>query len=369
MLDQDKIINFIKTAGPTLPAKVAKNIGTEIFIASAHLSFLASQGKIMISKLKIGGSPLYYLQGQESQLYPFAAGNINPKELIVLDRLKEEKVLREAELDLLAKVALRSLKDFATPLHVTVKGRRELFWRWHLLGPEQTKETIGEILRSAYPEESNDNLIENKVVAVVPETVKNENVEIADVPMKEEEKPVLISPKEEPINVPLKEENKKLPQPIQVIKEEPIKHEPIIISKETKQKKLNGINKQKEELEKIVEVKPERKKRVAIQDSFLPLVKEFLKKLDILVGNLEVVRKNSEFNLKVKVKSVVGETEYFCKARKKHRVDEKDVSAAYMEAQIQKLPLIFLYTNQITKKAEEMLKNDAFSNAIVKRIG
>ena len=153
MLDQDKILNFLRTIGPTLPSKVAKNIGTEILFASAHLSFLVSQGKLKISSLKVGGSPLYYLAGKEAQLYPFAAGNINPKELQVLDRLKEESVLREADLDLLSKVALRSLKDFAVPLHVTVKNKRELFWKWHLLSSEETKVAIGNILKESETEE------------------------------------------------------------------------------------------------------------------------------------------------------------------------------------------------------------------------
>ncbi|HLC90905.1 MAG TPA: hypothetical protein VJI15_03990, partial [Candidatus Nanoarchaeia archaeon] len=78
MPDEDRILSFLKMTGPTLPTKVAKHIGTEIIIASAHLSDLASRGKVKISKLKVGGSPLYYLPGQEEQLYPFAAGNINP---------------------------------------------------------------------------------------------------------------------------------------------------------------------------------------------------------------------------------------------------------------------------------------------------
>ena len=92
MLDQDKILNFLKVTGPTLPTKVAKNINTDILLASAHLSDLSSQGKVKISKLKIGGSPLYYLPGDESQLYNFASGNINPKDLLVLDELKEKKI-------------------------------------------------------------------------------------------------------------------------------------------------------------------------------------------------------------------------------------------------------------------------------------
>ncbi|MBI2152046.1 hypothetical protein HYU21_04935, partial [Candidatus Woesearchaeota archaeon] len=100
MLVQDQILEFLNVTGPTIPTKVAKTIKTDIIIASAHLSDLAAQKKIRISSLKLGGSPLYYLPGQEEQLYNFAAGNLNPKDMAVLDRLKTEGVLREADLDL-----------------------------------------------------------------------------------------------------------------------------------------------------------------------------------------------------------------------------------------------------------------------------
>ena len=61
MQDQDKIIYFLRVVVLTIPSKVAKNINSEILIASAHLSDLSAQGKVKISHLKIGGSPLYYL--------------------------------------------------------------------------------------------------------------------------------------------------------------------------------------------------------------------------------------------------------------------------------------------------------------------
>ena len=146
MNDQDRILQFLRITGPTLPSKVAKNIGSEVLIASAHLSDLSSQGKVKISYLKIGGSPLYYLPGQEAQIYPFAAGNINPKDYIVLEKLKTRKILRENELDLLSKVALRSLRDFAIPLQVVIDGQREIFWRWYLFSDNETNEMIQSIL-------------------------------------------------------------------------------------------------------------------------------------------------------------------------------------------------------------------------------
>ncbi|MBI2111977.1 hypothetical protein HYT52_00375 [Candidatus Woesearchaeota archaeon] len=137
MLTEDQILEFVKHTGPTLPTKVAKSINQQILFASAHLSDLVSRGKMRISKLKVGGSPLYYLPGQEDQLYRFAAGNINPKDLEVLDRLKKEKLLREQDLELLPRVALRALKDFAFPIEVNYQGNKDLFWKWYLLSDEE----------------------------------------------------------------------------------------------------------------------------------------------------------------------------------------------------------------------------------------
>lgn len=344
MIDDEQILSFLRTTGPTLPSKVAKNIGTEILFASAHMSFLVSQGKLKISSLKIGGSPLYYLSGQEAQLYPFAAGNVNPKELQVLDKLKEKSVMREGNLDLLSKVALRSLKDFAVPLHVTVNNNRELFWKWYLLSPDETKKVIGDILKESEPSE--------------PEPAPKETVK------EEAELQVTTSPVAEP-------EAKPIPKPVKVVKEELIVSRPSAFQEE--QKKLTD-NKSSIKADNSNPSKGQDKKSKAIKNivaptsPFLTSVQDYLKKLKIEIKDIEVVRKSSEFNLKVEIPSVVGKTTYLCKAKKKYRVDEKEVSVAYMEAQILKLPLLFLYTNQITKKAEEMLKADAFYNIITRKI-
>ena len=69
----------------------------------------------------------------------------------MLERLKLEKVLRENSIDLLSKVSLRSLQDFAVPLHVTVAGNRELFWKWHLLSDPETTAAIKSALFGEHP--------------------------------------------------------------------------------------------------------------------------------------------------------------------------------------------------------------------------
>ncbi|MBI2661459.1 hypothetical protein HYX09_04325, partial [Candidatus Woesearchaeota archaeon] len=57
---RDKVISLVKSQGPLLPSHVAKQIGTNILMASAYLAELVSSGIIRISNIKVGGSPLYY---------------------------------------------------------------------------------------------------------------------------------------------------------------------------------------------------------------------------------------------------------------------------------------------------------------------
>lgn len=62
---KDKIIEFIKENGPTLPVQVVSKIGGDSFIANAYLSDLVDKKEILQSEERIGSVPLYYLSGQE----------------------------------------------------------------------------------------------------------------------------------------------------------------------------------------------------------------------------------------------------------------------------------------------------------------
>ena len=65
--------------------------------------------------------------------------------------------------------------------------------------------------------------------------------------------------------------------------------------------------------------------------------------------------------------SVVGEVDYYCKARKKKRINDGDLSSAYVQGHVKKLPVLFLTTGELTKKAKEMLGKE-FQNMIVKQV-
>ncbi len=320
---QEQILQFLCMSGPTLPGKVAKHLNLPLLLASAGLADLSAQGKVKVSKLKVGGSPLYYLPGQEERLEQFAVGNTDPKDFRVLQQLREQKVLRESTLDLLSKVALRHLPDFALPLQVSFQEHNELFWKWHLLSEEETREKIQELLMpNEEVAEQSEATRQRAVVGVFAEAERAES----------------LPPRPS------------LPQGQFPQEEERRKTEELVEKTET------------EKWEKT------RKKRTFVEEEFLPAVEDFFKHLKITVEQKETLRKNAELNFLVHVPSVVGSLKYFCKAKQKKRCDEKDLSAAYMEAQIKKLPLLFLYTEELSKKAEEMLKSGAFENVIVKKL-
>lgn len=403
MTDQDKILNFLRVTGPTLPVKVAKNINSQILIASAHLSDLASQGKVKISRLKIGGSPLYYLPGQEEQLFNFAEGNSNPKDYQILLNLKDKKVLRESSLELLAKVALREMKDFAIPLQVTIGERAELFWKWHLLSEEETNQLIGESIQST------GGLLESKSRSSTTELAEKviSFKEPSPEPLPESRQEHLPQPSNSLSNSTLNKESFILeeqvyksglmrqaesPQPMAGIPGHKSIHQVEVarprekneLFEETQPATFPEIHSEnqivraphpfsqhslvEEGKSLLKKVKEKVFRRKSAPDEFLMDLDKFFAKLKINIEQKEMIRKNAEFDLIVKIPSVVGETTYFCKAKNKAKCDEKDLSLAYMKAQMKKLPLLFIYTNEIHKKAQEMVDSGAFDNVIVKKM-
>lgn len=341
MDNQEKILGFLRANGPALPSKLAKYMGMDILLASAMLSDLSSQGKVKISFLKIGGSPLYYLPGQEEQLYHFAAGNLNPKDLVILNTLKEQKVIRESDSDLLTKVSLRSLKDFAVPLKVTAQGQTELFWKWRLLPEREAKDILARMISPA-----TEAVSAPEVVAPVPASLVEK---IPETPVNLPEART-VAPITEPA-IPAPEKLSEIQQRLPHHLLDPVSPaEPIVKKKALFQKLREKVRRHSE-------------------DSFFPDIEDFCRKLKVTIEQKETIRKNAEIDFIAVVPSVVGNMKYFCKAKNKTKCDEKDLSSAYMQAQMKKLPLLFLYSEELSKKAQEMLDSGAFENIIARKVG
>ena len=61
-------LNFIRREGPIQPSQLASELNTNILFASAILSELVSNKHAKITSVKKGGSPFYYVKGQEAKL-------------------------------------------------------------------------------------------------------------------------------------------------------------------------------------------------------------------------------------------------------------------------------------------------------------
>jgi len=125
---KDKIVEFLKRKGPSLPVHIAKEINTSILFTSAFLSELLSEKRITLSNMKIGNSPVYYIKGQESLLENYS-DYLKNKEKEAFLLIKEKKFLKDSEQAPAIRVALREIKDFA--IQFRFQNSQELMWRYY----------------------------------------------------------------------------------------------------------------------------------------------------------------------------------------------------------------------------------------------
>ena len=167
---KEKILNSLKQNGPSLHIKIAKAAELETIFGGAFLSELAGEKAIKISNMKVGGSPLYFLPGQEAMLENFSQ-YIKGKEKEAFLLLKEKQIVSDSELEPSIRVALRALKDFALPIIARENNERFVFWRFHSL-PES--EAIN-IIQQVTPKKQEEEL---KLGENIIQDIKKENVEI-----------------------------------------------------------------------------------------------------------------------------------------------------------------------------------------------
>jgi len=279
---RDKIIDLARRA-PLLPIAVAKALNTDSIMAGAMLSEMCGRGLLKPSTLKIGGSPLYYIPGNQEQLLNHLE-SLNEKDRKTVLKLKEEKIIRDKEATPLIQVSLRAIKDFARPLTVTYEGTQETFWKWFSITDKEAEDIIRAKLK--------------------PTEQKIEPTHEVQQPLqpKTEFKKEVVPPKPVP-----KPAAKPTPKP----------------------------------------AKPD--------SDFWRTTEVFFTQNNIALLEKTAVKKKIEFDLLVELPSPVGKLTYFCKVRSKKRISDADISAAYVQGQLKKLPVLFLTDGQLTKKAQELI--------------
>ncbi len=303
----------MKMKGPSLPVQIAKGIGVETLFAGAFLSELYAEKKIKISDMKVGSSPLYYLEGQEEQLEKFVE-HLNAREKEAFFILKREKVLEDGSLEPVVRVALRAIKDFAIPVKIKMNEDSKLFWKYSLLSDIEMKDAL--------------------------------NIKIYGVSIeKKEEK------KEERI-IEKKIENE--------IKAEKLEKKANEIEKKEEQdeKSIKKVKKEKvaEKKEKIKRIETVKKKEELVQDNeFGKRIKNYLLSKDIEILDV-FLDKKTEFIAKTRLDMLFGKQEFLLFAKDKKNVNDGDLMSAVQKAQIEKMPALFVSFGGLNKKGEEYLK-------------
>lgn len=324
---RDRIVELSKTS-PLQPTSLSKLLSTNSLFASAMLSEMTGKGLLKVSNLKVGSSPLYYATDHPEHLLNFIV-YLNEKERRIAELLKEKGVLRDSSLDPLQRVCVRSIKDFAKQLDVSMSDAKEVFWKWFLLPEDQTNAVIQQLLDpSAQPEK--------KVETPAP----------VSAPVR--------APSPAPSPVP----QAIVPEPQKVVEPKKIEVPVSPVSAEPKIKKQSPKPSVQQNIPPVAEVREEiRPILVDNGDLFLKRVRSFFERNKIVIRELTTVKKKSEFDIVIDVPSPLGVLTYFCKAKNGKRISNSDLSNAYVQGQLKKLPIVFLSPGELAKPAKVFMKD------------
>lgn len=279
---REKIVSFIKVNGPVLPVQVSKQFGGDLFFAGAVLSELVGRQKVRISNAKVGGSPVYYVDGQEYKLHVLY-DHLKDVHKKVYDLLKDNNVLRDKDLEAWQRVALREIKDFAYP----IQNEDGIFWKWYLINDNEAIQLIKE---RYYPE--------------------------------------------------LKEAPLEMPEVMPVVKQGAVEEKVALIEDSLPKEIIKEF--QKPKLKKVHEP----------GDTSIAVRNYFSQKKAVIIEE-KILRKNSELEYLVEIPSSVGKVKFFVKYRNKKVITDADLVLAHNDAQLRKLPLLFLSSGDLNKKAIE----------------
>lgn len=323
VLDQrEKIISFIKIRGPCLPVHISQHLKIDSLLASAMLAELLSDKRLKLSNLRVGNSPLYYLVGQEFQIENFYQYLPN-KEKEAFEILKDKGVLKDADQLPAIRVALRSIKDFAFPF----QHNNELYWRFIKVNEGNASELIQNTLTTQIKPVQMEIPIVRKIMPEHLERVR-----------------------ELPVAKPIQHIQKAV---------EMITPESIFTKEEPKKASLILERKVQENVLKSTKSKKEKDK-----SEFVSKVYEFFENNSLKLVK-EISAKKKEFTGIINVENNGKFDSYFCIAKEKKSVSDKDLMKQLQVGQKENLPVLFISNGDASKKAVEWL--DYLGNVIIYR--
>lgn len=338
---RSKILQHIRMKGPSLPIQISKQFGTNSIMAGAMLSTLFAQKHLKITNAKIGGSPLYYVVGQEGQLPGLLYPHLKEVHKKAFDLLKQQGVLEDAALEPVNRVALRELPDFAKKLTVYTG---QIFWKWHLIADSDAEEKIKELV-GFEEEQKTEQPAEEKIEQPIIESVL-----------------VVSETNPEPISedVPAQAFPVEPVRPLGESEQKSLAPEPIAEPQKAKKKREARPKAQKTSQKSSKEKRIKKEEQDDVDESFA-LVDRYFSGRDVEVLEGSLVKKNQEYEFLVRIPSKIGKVKFFVKYRNKKSISEGDLSLAQIIAVGKRLPLLFLTNGNVTAKARQY----AESNGIV----
>jgi len=305
--NKEGILSALRVSGPSLPVRIARIVGLSPLFAAAFLSELKAEQKVRVSNMKVGSSPIYYLEGQEEKLEGFVE-YLNNREREAFLLLKESQVLEDSSQTPVIRVALRAIKDFAVPVKIRVDGELKLFWKYFLLKDEE----IGGFVRQKVKQEK---VTEEKVEEMREKT--RDEIKKKEIIEKKVEKKKEIKLKKESVGQ---------------------------IGKEIKKEVQQGL----------VKDRAVKSRKKGVEYEFGRNVKDYLSGKDIEV--LEVLAdKKREFIAKVRIDGLFGKQSYYLVSKDKKIVSDNDLVVALQRAQNEKMPALVMCSGELSKKAKEYL--------------
>ncbi len=345
---KNKILEFLKTNGPSLPVQIARAIQMDPVFASALLSELLGSKQIKTSHMKIGASPLYLIPGQEERLEE-KTEHLKSIEKETQESLKSKIIITDENEEPATRIALRNIKDFASPF----KFQDKITWKYAFAPQEE----IDKIL---FPKKE-----EAKKKASTPEELDNKKS-----PEKEERTHRNDSPEKESREKksPEKGENEShndtpVPKAWEVKKEE-------IKQAKKESKKIEGVGNifkkeeaKKDDKQEIIDEQTGNKAPVK-QQTFLEQIEQFLKTKNTHITTIEEVDKK-------KVTAIVesNKSPSMLFAFNKIRITEAELLKCYKIADKKNLPYQVITKGDLTKKLldtirayQKLLKVDNLQN-------
>lgn len=294
---KNKILAIIRRKGPSLPVHISGEIDMSILFTSAFLSELLSDKAIKISHMRVGGSPVYFISGQEPLLEKYIQ-YLKSKEKEAVTLLQEKKFLKDSEQEPAIRVALRSIKDFAMPF----KKDEEIFWRYFKVSESEIKD-----------------MFEKEIEEEVEEDVEEEK-EIEEIEKPKPKKRSVVKVKKKSLG------GRGVPSRIG-----------------------NGLTPREKPLLKLKE--PKKKSRISkVNENFFDKIKEFLSEKNIPISDIV------SFSRKDVILKIKDDEEKLLVAYNKKRITESDITKAYKKASELNLPYLILSLGEPTKKLNDFIK-------------